>query len=119
MHLQGIIVNVREDDMVGGEMLGEKEFNVFVEDIDGNCERCRIGDKSIHCLVRWSINKLEDNEGDIFKGECKFQGAQKEMAVWDLIEDTSPLNTWDGDLYNEKDPDSIAMHVTRPYKRIK
>ena len=41
------------------------------------------------------------------------------MAVWDLIEDTSPLNTWDDDLYNEKDPDSIAMHATRPYKRIK
>ena len=34
--------------MVGGEMLGEKEFDVFVEDIDRNCEICRIGDKSIH-----------------------------------------------------------------------
>ena len=41
------------------------------------------------------------------------------MVVCDLIEDTSPLNTWDGDIYNEKDPSSIAMHVTRPYKRIK
>ena len=39
--------------------------------------------------------------------------------VWDLIQDTSPLNTWDGDIYNEKYPDSTAMHVTRPYKRIK
>ncbi len=45
---KGIILNVREDDMVEGEMLGEKEFNVFVEDvIDKNCEICRIGDKSI------------------------------------------------------------------------
>ena len=50
--VKGIIVNVREDDMVEGEMLGEKEFSVFVEDIDITCERCRIGDKSIHCLVR-------------------------------------------------------------------
>ena len=41
------------------------------------------------------------------------------MVVCDLIEDTSPLNTWDGDLYNEKGPASISMHVTRPYKRIK
>ena len=45
---KGIIVNVCEDDMVEGEMLGEKEFNVFVEYIDITCERCRIGDKSIH-----------------------------------------------------------------------
>ena len=52
MHYQMIIVNVHEDDMVEGEMLGEKEFDVFVEDIDRNCERCRIGDKSIYCLVR-------------------------------------------------------------------
>ena len=29
---KGIIVNVREDYMVEGEMLGEKEFDVFVED---------------------------------------------------------------------------------------
>ena len=41
------------------------------------------------------------------------------MEIWDLIEETSPLNTWDGDIYNEKDPESIAMHVTRTYKRIK
>ena len=41
------------------------------------------------------------------------------MAVWDLIEEISPLNTWDGDLYNDKDPDSIDMHAMRPYKRIK
>ena len=44
--------DVREDDMVEGEMLGENEFDVFLGDIDINCERCRIGDKSIHCLVR-------------------------------------------------------------------
>ena len=39
---KGIIVNVCEDDMVEGEMSGEKEFHVFVEYIDRNCERCRI-----------------------------------------------------------------------------
>ena len=55
---KGIIVNVREDDMVEGEMLGEKQFSVFVEDIDRNCERCRIGDKSIHCLVRWPMKVI-------------------------------------------------------------
>ena len=52
-----------------------------MEDIYRNCERFRFVDKSIHCLVRWSINKLEENEGDIFKGECKFHGAPKEMTV--------------------------------------
>ena len=117
MHCQMIIVNVCEDDMVEGEMLGEKEFDVFVEDIDRNCERCRIGDKSIHCLVRWPINKLVDNEGDILRVNENFKEAPKEMVVWDLIEGTSPLNRWDDDLYNEKDPDSIAMHTTRPYKK--
>ena len=55
MHCQMIIVNVCEDDMVEGEMLGEKEFSVFVEDIDRNCERWSIWDKSIHFLVRWPI----------------------------------------------------------------
>ena len=59
------------------------------------------------------------NEGEILRVNENFKEAPKEMAVWDLIEDTSPLNTWDGDLYNEKNPDSIAMHVMRPYKRIK
>ena len=37
------IVNVREGDMVEGEMLGEKEFSVFVEDIDRNCENVGLG----------------------------------------------------------------------------
>ena len=32
MHFQMSIVNVREDDMVESEVLGEKEFGVFVED---------------------------------------------------------------------------------------
>ena len=58
-------------------------------------------------------------QGEIWRVNENFLEAPKEMAVWDLIEDTSPLNTWDGDLYNEKDPSSIAMHVARPYKRIK
>ena len=111
--------DVREDDMVEGEMLGEKEFDVFVEDIDRNYERCRIGDNSIHCLVRWPINMLVDNEGEILRVNENFKEAPKEIAVWDLIEDTSPLNTWDDDLYNEEDLESIAMHATRPYKMIK
>ena len=104
---KGIIVNVREYDMVEGEMLGGKEFGVFVEEIERNFERCRIRDKSIHCLVRWLINELVDNEGKILRVNENFKEAPKEMAVWDLIEDTSPLNTWDGDLYNEKDLDSM------------
>ena len=29
---KGILVNAHDDDMVEGEMLGEKEFGVFVED---------------------------------------------------------------------------------------
>ena len=90
-----------------------------MEAIEINCERCRIGDKFIHCLVRWLINKLVDNEGDILRVNENFKEAPKEMAVWDLIEEISPLNTWDGDLYNDKDLDSIAMHATKPYKRIK
>ena len=60
-----IIFNVREDDMVEGEMLDEKEFSLFVEDIDRNCERCIIVDKSIHCLVGCPINKLLDTECEI------------------------------------------------------
>ena len=70
---KGIIVNVCEVDMVEGEILGEKEFDVFVEDIDRNCERCRIGDKSIDFLVRWPINKLEDNEGEILRVNENFK----------------------------------------------
>ena len=76
-------------------------------------------DKSIHFFVRWLINELVDNEGKILRVNENFKEAPKEMAVWDLIEDTSPLNTWDGDIYNEKDIDSIAMNVMRTYKRIK
>ena len=64
---KGIIVNFREDDMVEGEMLGGKEFSVFVEDIERNCERCRIQYNSIHCLVRWLINELVDNKGKILR----------------------------------------------------
>ena len=36
VHCQGIIIYIHEDDMVEGETLGELEFGVFVEDIDGN-----------------------------------------------------------------------------------
>ena len=80
MHIaKGIIVNVREDDMVESEMLGENEFGVFVEDIDRDCERCRIGDNSIHCLVRWPINKLVDNEGEILRVNENFKEAPKSL----------------------------------------
>jgi len=41
------------------------------------------------------------------------------MVIWDVIEDANPLNKWDGYLCNEKDRNSIDMHVTRQYKRIK
>ena len=47
-------------------------------------------------MVRWLINELVDNEGKILRVNENFKEAPKEMAVWDLIEDTSPLNTWDG-----------------------
>jgi hypothetical protein len=116
---KGMIVNVHEDDMVEGETLGEMDFGVCVEEIHGNCERCRIGDKSIHCLVRWPINKLVDNKGEMLRVKEKFKEPPKEMVIWDVIEDTSPLNKWDGDIYNEKYLDSNDMHVMRPYKRIK
>ena len=60
-----------------------------------------------------------DNEGEILRVNENFKEAPKEMAVWDLIEEISPLNTWDGNIYNDKYLDSIAMHATKPYKRIK
>jgi hypothetical protein len=116
---KGMIVNVYEDDMVEGETLGEMDFGVCVEEIHGNCERCRIGDKSIHCLVRWPINKLVDNKGEMLRVKEKFKEPPKEMVIWDVIEDTSPLEKCDGDLYNEKNVESNDMHVTRPYKKIK
>ena len=60
-----------------------------------------------------------DNESEILRVNENFKEAPNEMVVCDLIEDTSPLNKWDGDIYNEKYLDSIAMHAMRPYKRIK
>lgn len=116
---KGTLVNVREDDIVEGETLGEMDFGVFLEEIDGNCEICRIGDKSTHCLVRWPINKLVDNKDVILMVKEKFKEPPKEMVIWDVIEDKNPVNKWDGYLCNEKDRNSIDMHVTRPYKRIK
>ena len=116
---KGMLVNVHEDDIVEGETLGEMDFGVFLEEIDGNCEICKIGVKSIHCLVRWPINKLVDNKGVILRVKEKFKEPTKEMVIWDVIEDTNPLNKWDGYLCNEKDRNSIDMNVTRPYKRIK
>ena len=40
-----------------------------------------------------------DNEGEILRVNENFKEAPYEMVVCDLIEDTSPLNTWDDDLY--------------------
>ena len=116
---KGMLFNVHEDDIVGGETLCEMDFGVFLEEIDENCEICRIGDKSIDCLVRWPINKLVDNKGVILRVKEKFKEPPKEMVIWDVIEDTNPLNKLDGYICNEKDRNSIHMHVTRPYKRIK
>ena len=100
---KGMLVNVREDDIVEGETLGEMDFGVFLEEIDGNCEICRIGDNSIHLLVRWPINKLVDNKGVILRVKENFKEPPKELVIWDVIEDTNPLNKWDGNLCNEKD----------------
>jgi len=35
---KGMLVNVHEDDKNEGETLGEMDFGVFLEEIDGNCE---------------------------------------------------------------------------------
>ena len=61
---------------------------------------CIIKDNSINFLVRWPINKLVDDEGHILMVEEKLKEPPKELVVWDMIEDMSPLNKWDGDIYN-------------------
>lgn len=94
---KGMLVNVHEDDIVEGEALGEMEFGLFLEEIYGNCEIFRIWDNSIHCLVRWAINKLVDNKGVILRVKEKFKEPPREMVIWDVIEDTNPLNK--GDVY--------------------
>ena len=66
--------------MFEGEMLGEKEFGVFVEDIDRNYERCRIGDNYIHSLVKWPISMLVNNEGEILRVNENFKEAPKERT---------------------------------------
>ena len=48
------------------------------------------------------MNKLVDDEGNILRVEQKLKEPLKELVVWDMIEDTIPLNKWDGDLYNDK-----------------
>ena len=116
---KGMLVNVCEDDIVEGERLGEMELGVFLEEIDGNCETCRIWDKSIHYLVRWSINKLADNNDVILRVKENFKEPPKELVIWEVIEDIIPLKKWDGNLCNEKYINSIDMHVTRAYKRNK
>ena len=77
-----------------------------------------IKDNSINVLVRCPINKLVDVEGHILTVAEKLKEPPKELVVWDMIEYTSPLNKWDGNLYNDKNIDSIDMQVTRPYKRV-
>ena len=78
---KGMIVHVHEDDIVEGETLGEMEFSVYLEEIDRNCEICRIGDKSMHCLVRWTINTLVDNKGEMLNVNKKFKDPLKEMVL--------------------------------------
>ena len=75
--VKGMIVNVHEDDMVEGETLGEMDSSVCMEEIHGNCERCRIGDKSIHCFVRWPINKFVDNRGEMLRVNEMFKEPPK------------------------------------------
>jgi len=55
----------------------------------------------------------------ILRVKEKFKEPPKEIVIWDVIEDTNPLTNWDGYFCNEIDRNSIDMHVTRPYKRIK
>ena len=55
----------------------------------------------------------------ILRVKENFKEPPKELVIWDVIEDTNPLNKWDGYLCNEKYINSIDMHVTRPYKRNK
>ena len=43
-----------------------------------------------------------DDEGHILMVEEKLKEPPKELVVWDMIEDTSPLHKWDGDIYNDK-----------------
>ena len=117
--VKGMLVNVCKDDIIEGETLGEMEFGIFLEEIDGNFEICWIGDKSIHCLVRWLINNLVENKGVILRVKEKFKEPPKEMVIWHVIEDTNPFKKLDESLCNEKYISSINMHVTRPYKRIK
>ena len=116
---KGMVINVHEYDMVEGETLSEMELGLCLEDVYRKCERCRLGDKSIHCLVKFPINKLVDRKGEILKVKKKFKDPLKEMVLWDIIEDTSPLKKWDEHIYSEKYIESIDMHVMRPYKRIK
>ena len=52
-------------------------------------------------MVRWPINKLMDNKGVILRVKKKFKEPTKEMVIWDVIEDTNPLNKWDEYLCNE------------------
>ena len=63
--------------MVEGENLGEMDFGIFVEDIDGKWETCRISDKSIHCLDVWPVNKLVDDEYDILRVKENFKEPPK------------------------------------------
>jgi hypothetical protein len=44
-------------------------------------ERCRIGDKYIHCFVRWPINKLVDNKYEMLRVKEKFTDPPKEMVI--------------------------------------
>ena len=66
-----------------------------------------IKDNSINVLVIWPMNKLVDDEGNILRVEEKLKEPLKELVVWDMIEDTSPLNKWGGYLYNDKNIDSM------------
>ena len=74
---KGILVNVCKDDIVEGETLGEMNYGVFLEVIDGNCEICKIQYIYKHCLVIWPINKLVDNKGVILRVKEKFRSHRR------------------------------------------
>ena len=48
------------------------------------------------------INKLVDSKGEMLNVNKRFKEPLKEMVVWDVIKDTSPLNKYNRDFYNEK-----------------
>ena len=62
-----MIFNMYKDDHVVGEILGEIEFGIYMEEIKGNCERWKIRDNSIHYFFMWLVSNLVGNNGEILR----------------------------------------------------